>query len=163
MKIKPLHQADWKIWKQLRLEALKKESSNFGSSFEEESTWPDSSFQDCLIKNTILGAFVDDELVGCVGFYCLNSSKTKHRGIIWGIFTKPEYRGQGIASSLIKAIIAYAQSRVMQLHLTCVTTNLGAIKLYQKHGFKIYATEPRSLKIGDAFLDEHLMILLQPS
>ena len=30
---------------------------------------------------------------------------------------------------------------------------------YQKQGFKIYGTEPRALKIGDTFFDEHLMIL----
>jgi len=60
---------------------------------------------------------------------------------------------------MLEAVILYAQSRVLQLHLTVVTTNLGAIKLYQKHGFKIYGTEPRALKIGDVFFDEHLMVL----
>ncbi len=46
-----------------------------------------------------------------------------------------------------------------QLHLTCVTSNLGAVALYQKHGFKIYGTEPNALKIGDTFFDEYLMTL----
>lgn len=159
MKIKMLTQEDWKIWKSFRLEALKNSPESFGSFYEEELIWPDSDFQNSLSKSDIFGVFVDKSLVSCAGFYTLNSTKTKHRGVIWGMYTRPEYRGQGIASALIQSIINHAKSRVSQLHLTCVTSNFGAVALYQKHGFKIYGTEPRALKTRDAFFDEHLMIL----
>ena len=56
-------------------------------------------------------------------------------------------------------MIAHAKKRVIQLHLTVVTHNRAAVKLYEKNGFRIYGTEPRSLKIGDNFYDEHLMVL----
>ncbi len=59
------------------------------------------------------------------------------------------------------SIIHHAKSPVVQLHLSCVTSNLGAVAFYQKHGFKIYGTEPRALKIGNTFFDEHLIILLE--
>ncbi len=48
------------------------------------------------------------------------------------MYTRSEYRGQGIAGALIQTIINYANSRVTQLHLTCVTSNLGAVALYQE-------------------------------
>ena len=159
MKITILTQKDWEIWKQFRLDALKNSPENFGSSYEEELNWPDSDFQNELIKSDIFGAFIDDSLVCCAGFYILDSLKTKHRGIIWGMYTKPEYRKQGVANTLIQAIIDHAMSRVSQLHLTCVTSNLGAVTFYKKLGFKIYGTEPRALKIGDTFFDEHFMLL----
>ena len=159
MKITILTQEDWKIWKSFRLEALKNSPESFGSSHEEELNWPDSDFQNGLTKSDIFGVFVDNSLVSCAGFYSLSSAKTKHRGAIWGMYTRPEYRGQGIASALIKTIINHAKSRVTQLHLTCVTSNLGAVAFYQKQGFKVYGTEPQALKIGDTFFDEHLMIL----
>ena len=159
MKIRILKQEDWKIWKSFRLEALKNSPENFGSSYEEELNWSDLDFQSALTKSDIFGAFIDNSLASCAGFYSLNSVKTKHRGFIWGMYTQPEYRGQGIASALIQTIINYANSRVTQLHLTCVTGNLGGVALYQKHGFKIYGTEPNALKIGDTFFDEYLMIL----
>ncbi len=157
--IKQLTAEDWKIWKELRLEALKNSPESFGSSYEEEVNWPDLDFQNSLIKSDIFGIFVDNSLVSCAGFYSLNSAKTKHRGVIWGMYTRPEYRGQGIASALIRTIISHAKSHVAQLHLTCVTTNLGAVAFYQKHGFKIYGTEPRALKIRDTFFDEYFMML----
>ena len=159
MKIRMLTQDDWKLWKSFRLEALKNSPESFGSSYEEELNWSDSDFQNGLTKSDIFGVFVDNLPVCCAGFYNLNSAKTKHRGVIWGMYTKMEYRGKGIATALIQNIINHAKSRVIQLHLTCVTSNLGAVTFYQKHGFKIYGTEPRALKIGDTFFDEHLMIL----
>lgn len=159
MEIKQLRQDDWKIWKSFRLMALKNSPESFGSSYEEELNWPDSEFQNALVKNNLFGVFIDDTLVSSAGFYSLSSNKTKNRGVIWGLYTRADYRGQGYAQALMSAIIKHAQSRVIQLHLTCVTTNLGALALYQKLGFKIYGTEPRALKIGDVFFDEHLMLL----
>jgi ribosomal protein S18 acetylase RimI-like enzyme len=159
MNIKGLTEEDWKIWKTLRLEALKDTPESFGSSLEEELAWSDSYFKDTLTKNDIFGVFLDDLLVSCACFYTLNSDKTKHRGVIWGMYTRPEYRGKGIASALIQTIIHHALSRVIQLHLTCVTTNPAALALYQKYGFMIYGTEPKALKIGDTFFDEYLMVL----
>lgn len=157
--IKQLTAEDWKIWKELRLEALKNSPESFGSSYEEESNWHDLDFQNSLTKSDIFGVFVDDSLVSCAGFYCLTLAKTKHRGVIWGMYTRPEYRGQGIAGALIQTIIRHAKSHVAQLHLTCVTSNLGAVAFYREHGFKTYGTEPRALKIRDTFFDEHLMML----
>ena len=75
------------------------------------------------------------------------------------MYTKPEYRSLGIGDALLKAVIAHAKKVVIQLHLTVVTTNQSALRLYEKNGFRIYGTEPRSLKIGDQFYDEHMMVL----
>ena len=102
--IKQLTAEDWKIWKELRLEALKNSPESFGSSYEEEVNQPDLDFQNSLIKSDIFGVFVDNSLVSCAGFYSLNSAKTKHRGIIWGMYTRPEYRGQGIATIVYQKV-----------------------------------------------------------
>lgn len=159
MEIKLLTQKDWKSWRELRLEALQISPENFGSSYDEELNWSDTDFQKTFNTSYIFGAFLDKNLVASVGYYCLNLLKTKHRGIIWGMYTQPKHQGKGIARALIQTVVAHAVSRVIQLHLTCVTTNFGAIAFYQKQGFKIYGTEPRALKIEDRFFDEYLMIL----
>ena len=159
MRIRPLSTEEWEIWKQFRLEALQNSPENFGSSYEEEVNYSEDDWQSHINKSDIFGVFLSDLLVGAAGFYTLSTVRTKHRGILFGMYTRPEYRKQGIASGLIETIITHAGSRVMQLHLTCVTTNIEAITFYQQHGFKIYGTEPRALKIADTFFDEHLMIL----
>lgn len=160
MKIRRLVPEDWQIWKPFRLMALKNSPDSFCSSYEEEVSWSDLAFQEGLNKNTVFGAFIDGNLIGSAGFYRLDGLKTNHKGVIWGMYTHPDYRGCGVASTLIQEIIDHAHHLgVIQLYLTPITNNLAAIQLYQKFGFEIYGTEPRALKVGDVFFGEHLMVL----
>lgn len=85
---------DWQIWKKIRLEALQNSPENFGSSYEEESQWSDDDFKKGLSSSDIFGAFVDNTLAACAGFYRLQALKTRHRGVLWGMYTRPEYRGK---------------------------------------------------------------------
>jgi len=159
MNIRLLRPEDWLLWKGLRLEGLSQNPESFGSSFEEESGWSDEEFKDGLRKSDIFGAFVKDQLVGCVGFSIINLRKACHRGVLWGMYVSPQNRNAGIASELIKYLIMHAKTRVIQLELAVVTDNPRAIKFYQKYGFEIYGKESRSLKIGDKFYDVDLMVL----
>ncbi len=160
MEIKLLTENDWLSWKNIRLEALKNTPEAFGSSFEEESNLSDKDFQQTLNKNNVFGAFKHDGLVGCAAFAYLHTIKTKHRGIVWGMYIKPKYRGEGVADSLLKTVILFAKNKVMQLHLACVANNIHAVKFYQKNGFEIYGKEPRALKIDTQYYDELLMVLM---
>ena len=155
--IKQLHPHDWALWKEIRLEALK--LYTFGSSYEEESLKTDEDFKQDLITSDILGSFIKNKLVGVVGFQQLKPLKQKHRGILFGLYVKRESQGQGIADKLIKAIIDHARQRVLQLHCIVLPDNNKAIKLYQNNGFQLYGTAPQSIKVGDKFYDEHLMVL----
>jgi ribosomal protein S18 acetylase RimI-like enzyme len=159
MNIRLLEQDDCLIFKTLRLEALLQHPEAFGSSFEEESAMSDAEFLDGFKKSDIFGAFVDNQLVGCAGFFVQSPLKMRHRGVLFSMYIKPDFRKNGIGDALVKAIISHAKNRVTQLHTTVVTTNQVALNLYEKNGFKIYGTEPRSLKIGDEFYDEYLLVL----
>ncbi len=159
MKIRLLEPKDCPTFKGLRLEALLQHPEAFGSSYEEESKLTEEAFQQGFCTCDVFGAFVNDELVGCAGFFIYAAEKMSHRGCLFSMYTKDTHRNRGTADALIKAIIDHAKKCVIQLHLTVVTTNHAAIRLYQKYGFTIYGTEPRSLKIGECFYDEHLMVL----
>ena len=160
MNIRILNQGDWLAFKELRLEALRQHPEAFGSSFEEESNMSDDIFKDGFKRCDMFGAFVTNRLAGCAGFFTQSSMKMCHRGVLFSMYIKPESRRNGIADILLNAVIAHARARVIQLHATVVTTNQAALRLYEKNGFKIYGTEPRSLKIDDHFYDEHMMVLV---
>lgn len=159
MKIRLLESHDWQTFKILRLEALLQHPEGFGSSYEEESKCNDEAWRQKLCTGDLFGAFIDGELVGCAGFFIYASEKMSHRGCLFSMYTKDTHRNRGAADALIKTIIDHAEQQVIQLHLTVVTTNHAAIRLYQKNGFIIYGTEPRSLKIDNCFYDEHQMVL----
>ena len=159
MNIRLLEQEDCLIFKALRLEALRQHPEAFGSSFEEESAMSDVEFLDGFKKSDIFGAFVENQLVGCTGFFVQSPLKMRHRGVLFSMYIKPAFRKNGIGDALVKAIISHSKKRVTQLHATVVTTNQVALNLYEKNGFKIYGTEPCSLKVGDEFYDEYLLVL----
>lgn len=159
MSIRQLKIDDWKIWKEIRLRALKDFPEAFGSSYEEELKFSEARFKEGLIKSDIFGSFESGNLIGVAGFFSLTNLKTKHRGVLFGLYVEKDFRGKGVASELILTVINHAKTRVSQLHLSVVTTNQQAVGLYQKFGFRIYGTEPKALKIQGQFYDEFLMVL----
>ncbi|MEM7172038.1 MAG: GNAT family N-acetyltransferase [Pseudomonadota bacterium] len=57
----------------------------------------------------------------------------------------PEFQGQGIGTFLIKAAITQAQSQgFTKASLAVFEENAGALRLYQRHGFKEAARHPGS-------------------
>ena len=159
MIVRLLEKEDWATFRALRLEALLAHPEAFGSSYEEESNRSEDEWKAGFETSQLLGCFVVNKLVGCAGFFVLSSLKMRHRGVLFTMYSKPAYRNRGIADALVKEVISQAKKRVTQLHLTVVTTNKTAIKLYEKNGFRIYGTEPNSLKVTDHFYDEHMMVL----
>lgn len=158
MNIRLLKTEDWLAYKTLRLEALRNHPEAYGSSFEEESNLSDEQFAASFKNCDMYGCFVDNELVGIAGFFVYSQLKMQHRGVLFAMYIKPDYRKMGIADVLVKTIIQHAKKRVTQLHLTVVTTNQVALNLYEKNGFRVYGTEPRALKVGNQFYDEHMMV-----
>ncbi|HXB65079.1 MAG TPA: GNAT family N-acetyltransferase [Solirubrobacteraceae bacterium] len=59
---------------------------------------------------------------------------------ISAVCTKPEYRGQGLASRLMGALIAGIQRRSERAFLHVMSTNTGAIRLYEELGFRVRQT-----------------------
>jgi len=154
------NEIDWSVFQSLRLNALQEHPEAFGSSYEEEFIMSADSFKEAYKKCDIFGAFIDDALVGCAGFFIQSPLKMCHRGVLSSMYVVPAYRNQGIANLLVKTIIDHAKQHVLQLHATVVTSNQSAFNLYERNGFIIYGTEPRSLKIDNHFYDEHMMVLM---
>ncbi len=73
----------------------------------------------------------------------------------------PEGRGQGVGKALMQELIARAKrlAGLEQLQLAVVTTAVAACNLYRSLCFETYGTAPRSLKMGEQYWDEDLMVL----
>jgi ribosomal protein S18 acetylase RimI-like enzyme len=56
---------------------------------------------------------------------------------ISAVCTRPDHRGQGLASQLIEALAAGIQSRSQRVFLHVLNTNTGAIRLYEQLGFRV--------------------------
>jgi ribosomal protein S18 acetylase RimI-like enzyme len=59
---------------------------------------------------------------------------------ISAVCTRPDHRGRGLASRLVAALIAGIQRRSQRVFLHVLSTNTGAIRLYEELGFRVRQT-----------------------
>jgi ribosomal protein S18 acetylase RimI-like enzyme len=59
---------------------------------------------------------------------------------ISAVCTKPDHQGQGLASRLMGALVAGIQRRSERVFLHAMSTNTGAIRLYEELGFRVRQT-----------------------
>jgi ribosomal protein S18 acetylase RimI-like enzyme len=165
MDIRLLNEQDAEPWWHLRLLALRDTPNSFADSAEEhESRSIDDTrkfFQALSDENFIVGMFEGGELAGMAGFYRHKHAKFRHKGTVWGVYVRPESRGKGAARAILKEVIRRAGvvPGVEQVLLVVAATQNNARRLYESLGFKKYGVEPRSLKIGDQYIDDELMLL----
>lgn len=161
MLIRELTTEDFTNWNEMRHLALETESINFGSSNEDEDAKRPELYERNMGKQDwfILGAFEGDRLVGMVGFFRYEQVKTKHKGMIWGMFVHPDFQGQGIGAKLMHSSIekATAMNGLDVILIGFTEGNSAAQKLYTKVGFKEYGREEGCLKHEGKYYNEVLM------
>lgn len=150
----------------LRLNALQESPTSFLTTYAEELARGES-FITRIIENgndssLMLGAFSDDnQLIGILGMHKNSSVRVKHKAYLWGTYVSPQYRNNGIATTLIENAISLAKNQ-MHCDIVClsvVTDNIAAINLYQKIGFKTWGRETSALIIHEKSYDEYHMAL----
>jgi len=149
----------------LRLQGLQEEVDAFTSSYEESRQRPQADVEESLqpTENSfVLGLFAENKLVGMAGFRRGNESyKVRHKGLIWGVYVRPEHRGLGLAKRLLLAAIEKSRSLggIELVQLGVNAANLPVKKLYESVGFKSWGCEKHALKLADHYVDEERMML----
>ena len=148
-------------YRELRLEGLRIHPAAFGASWEDEASQPLAWFANRLEHNTLFGVGppVGSALAGVVGFLVPEAAKLKHKGVLWGMFVRPEVQGTGLGAALVARVLEHAAQVVEEVRLTVVASNTAAVRLYARAGFEQYGLERRALKINDHYHDELLMAL----
>jgi RimJ/RimL family protein N-acetyltransferase len=162
--IRQLTPGDAALYRSIRLEGLKESPEAFGSTFEAEFTKPLAWFFDRLSSSVVLGAIrdaklLDAKILGVAGFAVRDGEKEAHKGLLWGMYVRPDARGAGVARRLVEAVIAYARPHVELIQLSVVVGNEQARRLYARLGFVEYGIEKNSLKYGGRYYDEILMAM----
>jgi RimJ/RimL family protein N-acetyltransferase len=163
IEVRRLESHDAASYREIRLESLQSHPEAFASSWEDEAAKPASWWTERLETNTVLGGWIDGPpLLGVAGFRVHAAAKLRHKGILWGMYVRPQARGTGLAMSLVQRIIEQAKPLVEELCLGVATSNRAAHRLYSAAGFEPYGLERRALKLGEEYYDELLMALVLP-
>lgn len=169
MDVRLLDESDAGAFFALRLEGLEREPGAFGSSPDEHRNMPLQTVARRLkpVPNGdfVVGAFVAGVMIGIAGFHREERIKTRHKGGVWGVYVKSEWRGKGAArmmlSTLLDRVRTYPELDHVLLNVTADQT--AARRLYSSLGFERFGYERRAFRIGEDFLDqEHMVLWLQP-
>jgi ribosomal protein S18 acetylase RimI-like enzyme len=99
-----------------------------------------------------------DKVVGWCDAFPFESLRFKHRASL-GMGIIPEYRGQGIGTKLVHAVIDHCRKMGLEkIDLEVYTTNTAAVALYKKLGFVEEGLKRKNRKLEDGtYFDIHLM------
>ncbi len=164
--IRELGEQDMPAYHALRLAGLEAHPDAFGETADHfRRTTIDQLAVDLAISSSRggfrLGAFEPTgKLIGVVSMGRSDGEKSKHRGLIWGMYVAAEARGKGMGRHLLEKCIERAKllPGLEQLQLSVVTSNVAACSLYKSLGFVCYGEDRGALKIGEDRFDEFLMV-----
>jgi RimJ/RimL family protein N-acetyltransferase len=171
MEIRALSSTDAEAFRAIRRESLENAPRSFAESLAEHDALSPQAFAKRLASsfsndNFIIGALRanpgDPEplLAGVAGFVRNPRPKLRHKGLIWGVYLRPAFRGAGVAREILAEVIRRAKTLdgLEQINLN-VATGTAARRLYESLGFEVYGHERNSLRVDGEFVDEDLMVL----
>ncbi|HVS49223.1 MAG TPA: GNAT family N-acetyltransferase [Candidatus Dormibacteraeota bacterium] len=124
---------DWKVFREVRLAALREAPYAFGSTYEGEAGASEESWRNRLRDRTRFVAIVDGQVVGTVA---AGTGEFTGAAALTALWVDPRFRGQGVGTALIDAVMEWARSEQFDQVLLWVTeVNETAARLYEHHGF----------------------------
>lgn len=168
MKITP--NVTWQEYKEIRIFSIETNPEAFANTLDDVVSDVDEKWQKYLeSSNKRDGSVIffarDDNgsIVGIVGAFWGSKIKNKHIANIFGTFVKPETRGLGVGSMLMEELIKELKMipQLKKAKLEVVSTEIPAIGLYKKFGFKAVGLEKADLyqPHKDVYDDVYLMEL----
>ena len=163
IEIRAVEAKDLDIFKEIRLESLREHPEVFAAVYEDEKSDPDEKWLERIANsdgrsNITFLAFVDHQPAGMTGIFRGFSKKNKHSGTIWGVYLRPRFRRQGLATALLQACEDWAKEKEMSvLKLNVLTTNSAAVGCYARFGFQVFGLESKALFVNGRYYDELLM------
>jgi ribosomal protein S18 acetylase RimI-like enzyme len=146
----------------IRLRALQNAPGAFASSFETESARPREAWEEAAGARSVgagaatFVAEVGREWLGLIGAF--RASERLEIVELVSMWVAPEFRGRGVAQSLIEEVVAWGQATGADaVGLGAADGNEAAIAVYERAGFVL--TGERAPLPSDSSRDELRMIL----
>lgn len=144
--IRALTKADWRDFRDVRLEALRFFPGNFGARYAEEVKFEEQDWTQRIEspKDRIFGLFHHDHLIGTNGVMTYWHDPEEKTAIMVMWYMRTGYQGRGLFHDLVGAGIEWAESQP-RFEKICVNHrdgNEASRRCNQKHGFTCIGREP---------------------
>jgi GNAT superfamily N-acetyltransferase len=133
--VRRLEPKDWKLLRDLRLQALSESPSAFGSTYEGERPLAEDDWRERLARpgRVSLFASLGDQPVGIAGGYLGDEGYAE----VVSMWVAPAARGRGVGDALVAQVLRWAREQdVREVRLWVTRGNDVAERLYERHGFE---------------------------
>jgi RimJ/RimL family protein N-acetyltransferase len=165
--LRPGQAEDAAAYRELRLEALVRHPEAYSGSYEASQAmtleeWAGRlAFRASGENSGIIYFAVDEQgnLTGMSGIHLGSSSKTRHGGMVFGVYVQPEWCSYGVGGALVEACLDWARRQGARLARLGVTSNnAAAIRCYARLGFRVYGLDPQAINVEGVYHDLLLMV-----
>ena len=162
--LRQLGPGDAAAFSALRREVTRENAVPMGLTFKEELTRTLEGFRAQLSSpspNAVFGAFAGDALVATAAVSRVGQfPSSHHKMVMWGVFTSPLHRRQGIGRQLVATALRHAfRNSVHRVNLQVYVPNEPAIALYRAIGFVEYGVEREAVCLDGQYHDAVHMTL----
>jgi RimJ/RimL family protein N-acetyltransferase len=138
----------------LRREALTLHPTAFSADPDIESKLTIETWRERMRSGRWFGGKIEGTLVGMASFWFEPSRKIRHTARVGSMYVRDSSRGNGMAGELLEAVLAEAAKICEQATLSVEASNTRAMRLYERHGFRLIGRFPRALLIDGKYYDE---------
>ncbi len=132
--IRPVTEDDWRVMRDIRLEALREDPTAFGSSSAREAVFTEADWRRRAGGHGFFAylAELGPGPVGIVG----GIEEAPGTAQLVSMWVRPQARGRQVGVALIEAVVDWARAqRMTRLVLWVTETNKPARRLYERSGF----------------------------
>ena len=155
MRVEEVGPDRWEVWREIRLRSLAEDPDAFGSTYEREAEFDEETWRSRVdgTSGPAVLAFVHDVPVGMGGGFRHEPGSLT----VVAMWTEPAWRGRGVGGRVLEHVVRWARTRRLATELWVADANLGARRLYERHGFRGDGrSEP--LRQGSTISMSHLVL-----
>jgi ribosomal protein S18 acetylase RimI-like enzyme len=147
----------WEEYRDLRLEALRRDPAAFGSSPESDERLTEEEWRKRI--ESVLFALIGGKPVGMIAVVFNDRPKTRHVADVFGVYVGAEHRGERVGTKLLGEALRLIRENggIVKVKLAVNPEQRAAVKMYRSAGFVVAGRLRKELKVGRRFFDELLM------
>ena len=151
--IRPFEPAEWKLFRDFRLNALQAAPGSFWGTYEDAMAKADEVWQDYMRRDAtqqVFGLFDEDRLIGITAAFRHRGDPSGETAILAMSYIEPEYRGRGLSRLLYRARLDWirAQPQLRRVVVSHRESNEISRAANQHFGYKYTGREPHTWPDG---------------
>jgi GNAT superfamily N-acetyltransferase len=132
VRVEVLTPADWRRWRDLRLEALQDTPIGYGELYADAALLPDDEWRARATRPGVKAiAYDGDDPVGMAGGFVGEDGSP----VLFGVYVRPAARGGPVLAALVDAVAGWAAPAALVLEVH--EDNHRARRAYEKLGFAL--------------------------